>query len=227
MKKIMCILLLIAFLVSCKSTEDSEKPLVVTIKGVAAIGVVLPKGSEVQVRGSAVDGVASEVKTSAISDDQGNYAIDVSGLTGPYLLRVNDPAGHSDGHGHTYYWYYSLAQESGSTANINPLTDSMVRAWYQYSSITNLALINIDNSFSSGVYPSGVSYCHYNVSLGALVPENTALPMPSAEDINYVTTSINFWLANGYIASGSTVELTNPVTSPWIVGQGYDQILDF
>ncbi|HET7921238.1 MAG TPA: Ig-like domain-containing protein [Gammaproteobacteria bacterium] len=73
----------------------------------------------------------------ATTDAHGRFALSVSGLTAPYLLRVSDDQGHV---------MYSVSHEA-SVTNIDPFSDVMARAWYRsHGSTAEAAFINPQTS---------------------------------------------------------------------------------
>jgi hypothetical protein len=56
----------------------------------------------------------------ALSDDAGRYSLSTAGLKAPYLLKADD------GHGRVLF----SAAAGGSVANLDTVTDVMLRAWY-------------------------------------------------------------------------------------------------
>ncbi len=175
------------------------------IHGVAAKGAVLPKGSRVELRSAAVDGIPSEIKKTTVSDDNGSYSIDVTGLTKPFLIRVLDES--------TGTWYYSYTESSQSIANVNPLTDAIIKSFYINSStISN----SIESTWSTGYYNNTVDMN------GNPVPANTPIVMPDVNSIlkikNILINCVSLWY-------GITVT-DDLFTTNWVVGEGYDAILD-
>jgi hypothetical protein len=250
----------------CSSGNDSSVSHI--LKGVAAKGAVLPQGCAVEIRGAPSEGNASPVSYfikaslqgvtwkdvtvsitpkvpssivhTTISDNNGNYQADVSSITPPYLIRIQDPVGHViDQNGNITYYYYSVASNTDTPANVNPLTDAMVRLWYLQSNWTNLCLVNIDSIFESGVYASG-SWFYYggqhwpvwdlNTSsfTGAyqVLPDNTAFLTPNIDEINSAIVEINFWISHATVSGSNFSSVENPISAPWVVGQGFDAVLD-
>jgi hypothetical protein len=85
-----------------------------SLKGVAAAGAAIV--GTVTVKGSL------GVSTSALIEANGNYNVDVTGLTAPYRIRAEGTVGGK------IYRLYSYAEESdiGNTVNITPFTDLIV-----------------------------------------------------------------------------------------------------
>lgn len=83
------------------------------VSGVAAVGA--PLSGEVHLKDSSP---SRQVRTAVIGND-GSFAIDVSGMTGPFVLQCE---GGADGR---RYKLHSYADRAG-IANINPLSDAIV-----------------------------------------------------------------------------------------------------
>ena len=239
------------------------------LKGVAARGAVLPKGSRVEIRGApsnTKDGspvsytflcsiqnpawadvtisltpqTPSALIVSEISDDSGNYQVDVSTLTAPYLIRIADATGHVVAQNNVKSnWYYSIAASADVPANVNPLTDAMVHSWYMYSNWTNLSTVNIDTIFTSGVYATHTSYKYGGMGWSTIkwadgtfhadphyLPEGMAFPMPKIDEINGAIVALNFWINHAYSTGSQLTDFESPISGKWIIGQGLDAILD-
>jgi hypothetical protein len=101
--------------------------------------------------GGPVIGAAVQVKDrngtvrNATTDGNGKYTADVTGLTGPFLLRVglNDSA------------LFSVAEETG-VANITPLTDLIVKNFYRVGNTTAGAAFDAFNSATPVPAPAAV-----------------------------------------------------------------------
>ena len=93
--------------------EGSGENVKIKVSGTAAVGA--PLANKV-VRLKAANGQLFTTTT----DVNGNYAIEIKGQPGPYLIEVPDNQSKP---------LYSVAFTSG-TANIHPLTDLVMRNWY-------------------------------------------------------------------------------------------------
>lgn len=111
----------------------TDVPEVNAIQGVAAAGA--PIVGTVTIK----DSSTPKKEKSAVIEADGQYAIDVTGMTGPFALRA-------DGHiGGREYHLYSAATEAdvGGTINVTPFTDLIV---------ANLAQDIAANYYESGDY---------------------------------------------------------------------------
>ncbi|MGA1840664.1 MAG: fibronectin type III domain-containing protein [bacterium] len=133
------------------------------------------------------------------TDANGKYTnIDLTdmGLTLPVLIRVHDPVRG---------WMYSYASSSG-TANVHPLTDPIIKAWYRI----NHPDIDIDEYFPD---------------------ESKVLPLPDPEDIRLIKAVVMDVLENLFVAVGlkdpdGTLDF-DPMEDPFDAdGTGFDKILD-
>jgi hypothetical protein len=57
----------------------------------------------------------------AVSSDDGRYSLSIAGLKAPFLLKADDGRGHV---------LFGSASSGGSVANLDTVTDVMLRAWY-------------------------------------------------------------------------------------------------
>jgi hypothetical protein len=92
----------------------------VSVSGVAATGAAI-NGGRIALRDA-----AGNTKT-VVTDSSGNYSVDITGLTGPFLLRVHPAAGAD---------LFTYASGSG-IANIHPFTDLIVRNRFALSGHDN------------------------------------------------------------------------------------------
>ena len=91
-----------------------------TISGVAATGKAIADAT--------VTLIDSKGKTATgTTNGNGVFTINTSGLTPPFLLAVKSNAGSTSG----MYLYSVSDSASPATINITPLTDMIIRAWYQ------------------------------------------------------------------------------------------------
>jgi hypothetical protein len=240
MKKIfsLCsILCLILWLAACGDAKNKDGGTVHhrTVHGTAATGAYMPNGSIVQIRpapiptgqqtllGTAPNGVETWVteKNSAavivgqVSGNQGVYTIDVTGSSGPYLIRIQDPV--------SLKWYYSYADGSIETANVNPYTDWMVRAYY-----FGRWFVLIDDCFSAGAFSKfadGVDFSFFKTSYGFsgtnIYWPNMPVPMPDNAGILRNMSQLQYIINLRW-----GVNIGDVLTRDWAVGDTYDSILD-
>lgn len=84
--------------------------------------------------GAAIAGVTVTVKDStgrtgtATTSVGGDFTVDTSGMTPPYLLRVATPAGAE-------LFSVSANMDANTVANITPLTDLIIRSWYEVQGV--------------------------------------------------------------------------------------------
>ena len=236
MKKILvlCSVLCLISVFSC-SGIDGGGPAVKKIHGTAATGAYMPDGSIVQIRpapvptgqtilvGTTPGGYESwmpeenpaDLIVGAVTGNEGAYSVDVSGTVGPYLIRVQDPV--------SLKWYYSFADELTETANVNPYTDWMVRAYYY-----GRWFVLIDDSFDSGVFSKfadGLPFFFFKTSYGFdginVYWLNMPAPMPDVAGMTRNMKELQYVVNLRW-----GVEIGDILTRDWVVGSSYDSILD-
>jgi hypothetical protein len=117
------------------SVATAPSPKATTLSGTAAAGA--PIIGTVTIKDSTVPAVT---KTVTIEAD-GNYTVDVSDLTAPYMVRADGYVG-----GNEYHLYSAgTSADVGGTINITPLTDLIV---------ANIADTVVANYFESGNFSS-------------------------------------------------------------------------
>lgn len=84
------------------------------VMGMVATGRALP-GALVTLKDS------SGKTAAALSGNDGRFQVSTAGMRPPFLLKADDGRGHV---------LFGAAAADGSVANLNPVTDLMVRAWY-------------------------------------------------------------------------------------------------
>ncbi|MGA1865725.1 MAG: fibronectin type III domain-containing protein [bacterium] len=185
-------------LCSCGSNGDSGgisyTPQNETLSGTVATGEALIN-TFVMIRDK--DGNINE--DLIMTDANGKYTnIDLTamGLSLPVLIRVLDP---------DRGWMYSYASSSG-TANVHPLTDPIVKAWYRIN--------------------------HPDINLDEYFPDETkVLPLPDPDEIRLIKAVVMDVLENLFIAVGlkdpdGTLSF-DPMEDPFEAnGTGFDKILD-
>lgn len=145
------------------------------------------------------------------TDLNGKYAnvnITNEGLTPPVLIRVQDP---------NTGILYSYASKTG-TANVHPLTDPIIRAWYRVTYTASDPTRDLDEDFFD---------------------ETVVLDLPTQNEINFIKAVVldvleNLLLAvsdNGYLpdADGNPVAVADfdPMETPFNADSGgFDKILD-
>lgn len=106
-------------MVSCSSDGDGidgsgEKPKLPSITGIAAVGSPIINAKLV------LKSRKGKLITTKTKSD-GSYDIDVAGFEYPFIMQVEKPGGE---------YLLSVATSAG-TANIHPLTDLIIRNWFQ------------------------------------------------------------------------------------------------
>lgn len=101
----------------CRGESDDTAPVLLT--GTAAVGAPIAGGVvTVKDRNGAT--------RSGTADAGGKYRIDVTGLTAPFILKVDPPAGSS---------LFSVGIRAG-VVNIHPFTDLIIGTWYRLRGTT-------------------------------------------------------------------------------------------
>lgn len=236
MKKLLLFISLLCLtgLFACGS-GGSDKEEKRAIHGTAAIGAYMPNGAVVELRPAAIptgntilagttwngheSWVAEEnpatIITGQITGDQGEYTIDVTGTTGPYLIRIQDPV--------SLKWYYSFADTEAEIANVNPYTDWMVRAYYY-----GRWFVLIDDCFTAGTFTKwadGMDIYFLKTSYGFdntnIYWYNMPVPMPDGAGIARNMTELQYIVNYRW-----GVDIGDVLTRDWVVGDTYDTILD-
>jgi hypothetical protein len=111
------------YLITYSATDSAENQ----ATAIRTVNVVPPSISGVAAAGAAIVGTVTVkgslgVSTSSLIEADGNYNVDVTGLTPPYRIRAQGTVG-----GKTYT-LHSYAEESdiGNTVNVTPFTDLIV-----------------------------------------------------------------------------------------------------
>ena len=160
-------LVFVAALAGCGGGGSSSSA--ITIRGTAAAGS--PVIGYVSVRDSSSN--PQPVKTNIPIEANGNYSVDVSGLTPPYAFLADGTVG---GKRVTLY-SAATSDDQGKTINITPFTDLMIR---------NIANSAIDTYITNGGL-SGLTTAELNAQRDALTtaltPALTAMGVSSSIDL--------------------------------------------
>ncbi|MDA8086318.1 MAG: hypothetical protein M0Z75_06405 [Nitrospiraceae bacterium] len=171
-----------------------------TISGVAATGTAI-QGVTVEL----VDSKGHTLTTSKPTGSDGSYSISGTGaLTPPFLLKVTSNAGSTKGE-----VLYSVSAGAGATQTINitPLTDMILRTYYQVQGT------NADAAFGGLV--NGTTSGKYTPPTPAVVETIAAT----------VKTIVNSVLSSAGISNASNFDpIAGTITAG--TGQGYDKVLD-
>ncbi len=165
-------------------------------------GVVPQAASTPSVSGTAATGAAIAGATVTLKDSAGNtrtattasdgtFSIATGTLTPPFLLVVTSPSGT----------FYSVSADANTvaTVNITPLTDLIVRSWYDVQGVTT------DAAFAD--------------------PALNVPPSPTAVAVvgSVVENAVQLWLNQAGVTSGSTNLISTPFSAN---SSGVDQVLD-
>lgn len=227
MKKLYVIIISFILLWACAPAQETSTKKRF-ISGTAAVGAYIPDGSQVELRAAPVktgnqiivgyypngdpdyqdETTPTEVRTAVVSGGEGAYTVDVTGLTEPYIVRVQCGG----------RWYYSYADGSSDTANVNPYSDWMVRYYYQYINI------DPDKYFISGKYDTDdISYTKWSYGLNKTgrLWHNQSMPLPDNVQIQRVVKQLQLIFLTRY-----SIDIGDVLTREWVVGETYDTILD-
>lgn len=145
------------------------------------------KGAAIAAATVTIKGANGLIKTGTTASD-GSYNIDVSGLTAPYLIKVQSGA----------TVLYSIGEQTG-TANVHPLTDLIIRTWYDVQNVP------IDTAFANPV----------------------ASPPPSANELGVIASVIKKLVQKWIVAAGLNTVTFNMFTTPFTANSsGFDGLLD-
>lgn len=232
MKKLLVCLFISLFIFACAPAQETKSRHVIT--GTAAKGAIFPDGSPVELRSAPIptgnqiivgyypngdpdyqpETTPSEVKTATVSGGEGRYTIDVTGMTEPYLIRVQDLSSGK--------WYYSYADGESDTANVNPYSDWIVRYWYYSMSF------DPDISFSSGIVtflyggiPASYIKCSYGFNNTEIIWNGMSLTIPDNSQIQRSMSELQYIINTRWL-----VDIGDVLTREWIIGESYDSILD-
>lgn len=159
-------------------------PAASTISGTAATGAAIANAT-IRIKGA--NGVMVETTT----DANGQYTSpDISSLTAPYLVHVSKTSPAVD--------LYSVGNAAG-TVNIHPLTDLIIRTWYDVQSIS------IDTAFANPA----------------------AAPPPSATELGVIASVIEKLVQKWLVAANLNTVTFDLFTTPFPANSsGFDGFLD-
>lgn len=145
------------------------------------------KGAAIASATVTIKGANGLMKTGTTASD-GSYNINVSGLTAPYLVKVvSGPT-----------TLYSVGEQTG-TANVHPLTDLIIRTWYDVQSLS------IDTAFANPI----------------------AAPLPSATELGVITSVIEKLVQKWIVAANLNTVTFDLFTTPFTANHsGFDGFLD-
>jgi hypothetical protein len=158
-------------------------PVPSALSGVAAHGAAIA-GAVVTL----VDKKGAILATTTGSD--GSYTLDTTGLKPPFMVKVQL--------GDTALYSVSADAETASIINVNPLTDLIIRSWYQVQGAS------VDAAFTT--------------------PATNPPPTPDQVQLisNVVVQVTALWLQQ----AGVDTTTYNPINTAFAVGDGADQVLD-
>lgn len=179
-----------------------------TSGGVTSSADVLTVVQPASVTGTAAMGtpISSQIVTlkdsagnsaTATTDSTGNFSVNTSGMTPPYLLEVT-PSGAS-----APIYSVSVGSTLSQTVNIDPLTDLIVRSYYAASLNTTPAV----------AFGNPSSFPAPNTTQAGVVGQ-------------FVLNQVALWLNNNGIATDANSNF-NLISTPFMAnGIGYDKVLD-
>jgi hypothetical protein len=100
-------------------SSSGTNPNLSTLSGTAALGAPITAGA-ITVKDK------NGISKSGTTDGNGKYTIDVTGMTPPFLLKIDLPGGTA---------LYSVGSAAG-VVNIHPFTDLIIQTWYKVQGIT-------------------------------------------------------------------------------------------
>jgi hypothetical protein len=123
---------------------------------------------------------SSGAAKSAVTGSDGSYAIDTTGMTGPFMEQVTTP-------GNVKLYSVSADANAAMTVNVTPLTDVAVRMWY---GVQNVA---VDAAFGA---PTGTNAAPSPASVSVLT--------------NLVKNIVQLWLAKAAVPASGFSPITTP-----------------
>ena len=192
-------------LCSCGSSGDGGTTGTQSIKLSGTVATGAPLQTYVTFRD------ANGNRYSDITNTEGKYVnvdITAQGLTPPVLIRVQDPNSGV---------LYSYASKTG-TANVHPLTDPIIKAWYRVTYVAEDPNRDLDEDFYDGTVVLDLPTQHEVDFIKAVV-------MDVLEDLLLAVSD------NGYLldADGNPVAVADfdPMETPFEAdSNGFDKILD-
>ena len=145
------VLLTVLSLAGCGGSGSHTPAMNISVTGVAGTGDPLP-GATITLK---TRGGVSKNTTSA---GDGTFTVDVTGLTGPFMLRAVSSSGTLT--------YYSVAISSGTT-NIDPFTDLAVKAYFIALGQDVTTVFN--NLSSTSLLPSSIDLGNLSAALSGIL----------------------------------------------------------
>ncbi len=178
-------LLILAFSIGGCGSSSSGTGGKSTVTGTAAAGGPLT-GVTVTLKN-----VTGGSRTATTASD-GTFSIDTSGLTAPFLVQIVNGAS-------TKLYSVSADANAQSTINVTPLTDLIIRSWY------NVQGVSVDDAFAA--------------------PASNPAPTPTAVSVisNVVTNIVQLWMNQAGVTSTNFNLIATPFTAD---GTGVDHVLD-
>ncbi|MEW6683990.1 MAG: hypothetical protein AB1451_13915 [Nitrospirota bacterium] len=169
-------------LAGCNGGGGSSSPAATTVTGTAATGAAIV-GATISIKDAAGD------TATATTGTDGTYSLDVTGMTPPFLLQV-DVGGGS--------FLYSVGETAG-TVNVHPLTDLIIRTWYEVQGDT------IDAAFA----------------------DPTAAPPPSDTELQVIVSVVENLVKKWLVDAGLDPAQFDMLTTPFDAdSSGFDGVLD-
>ncbi|HET7176921.1 MAG TPA: Ig-like domain-containing protein [Gammaproteobacteria bacterium] len=113
-----------------------------------------------------------------MTDSEGRFLLSTAGLKSPFLIKAEDNMGHV---------LFSTRSDEG-IANVTPVTDSMVRAWYAAHGTTAEAAFTAPASHPA---PDAASLDKLNALYTQALAAALASQGLDAKDFSFITTSFN------------------------------------
>lgn len=193
---VVALLMLSVGLTGCSNNNENENPTpapapaATTLTGTVATGGPIANGT------ITVKDVTGKTKQTT-SDGTGAYTIDVTGLTGPFLLQISWKDTPT-----TTKTLYGVGSQTGTgsfVVNIHPLTDVIIRQWYEAQGQT------VESAFTSSTVPAP----------------------PTATQINSFTSEFVNLVAKWLTDNGLDHTTFDLITTPFMANHtGFDHVLD-
>lgn len=163
-------------------SSGGNSPAGATVSGTAATGAAVASAT-ITIKD------AAGASATATSGADGKYTIDVTGMTAPFLVKVDLPGGTA---------LYSVGSAAG-VVNIHPLTDLIIRTWYEVQNGT------IDAAFS----------------------DPAAAPPPTETELAVMVSVIKDLVSQWLVDAGLDPEEFDLISTPFDADQsGFDGFLD-